>query len=249
MSDPSPHLSSLRLNARALGGLTPQDRAAQDAHLLSCERCQEVAAELQAESDRFTRDVFPRTLQAVEARASGSRWKSWWWLPAAGLAALAALPVALGVWRLPQQPREDLATKGGSLFQVFAKRGVEVFAVREGTTLQPGDQLRFVVEPGDSDHVLIASVDGAGKASIYYPYDAVESGAVTPQTRSELPGSLTLDGTLGEERLLALFSRRPLQAAEVLRALQAVKPESLAGGVPSVPADSQRALEFKKASP
>ncbi|MHB8419465.1 MAG: zf-HC2 domain-containing protein [Myxococcales bacterium] len=238
------HLSTLKLNARALGQLSPGDLGGADAHLEGCERCRALAAELAADDDRFRREVFPRTLPRIEARAARGRWGrgarwGWIWAPAV---ALAALPVALLVLRT-SAPRPDLEPKGGPVFQLFARRGVQVFAVEPGSRLQPGDQLRFVVDPGELDHVLVASRDGAGKLSVYYPFGAVASGAVTPTTRSELPGSVTLDGTLGDERLWAVFSRRPLSSEEVLQALSS--PDSR--GVPG--ADSVLELSFRKALP
>jgi hypothetical protein len=241
MSDATGHLSTLRLNARTLGQLPPADASGVDAHLAACDRCRTLSAELAADDARFRREIFPRTLPHVEARAGRRRGFGWgWrWLPAAALVVLAALPVALFVGR---GARPDLQAKGGPVLQLFARRGVQVFAVEPGSVLRPGDQLRFVVEPGELDHVLIASRDGAGSFSVYYPFGATESGAVTPSTRSELPGSVTLDGTLGEEHLWAVFSHQPLRASAVL--------EELASADHAVPgADAVLEFTFQKASP
>ena len=225
-----PHLASFTLSSLALGSLAPEAKASAEAHLASCERCRGIAAEMQADRDRFSQSVFPRTLPTVQARASARWWSpsSWkntpltWLVPAGVVAAAAAVALILQ----PSTPAfPDLSTKGGPTLQVFAKRGIQVFAVQNGTTLAPGDQLRFAVEPGDFGHLLIVSLDGAGHGSVYYPFGGHESGTVTPQSRSELPGSVTLDATQGDEVLFALFSKNALSAKEVLEKLEREKPK------------------------
>ncbi len=240
-SSPAPagdgHLSTLKLNTLALGQLPEGDRLVLDAHLAACERCRALRAELAADDEHFRREVYPRTLPRLTARRAPRFRLAFLLAPALALTLVLALRV------LPAAPpRPDLGVKGGPTLQLFAKRGAQVFAVEPGTTLRPGDQVRFAVDPGDSDHVLIASRDGTGKFSIYYPFDAEESGAVTPDTRSELPGSLTLDDTLGDEQLWAVFSHRVLSARAVVEGLSS--PDHGVAG-----ADAVLPLAFRKAAP
>ena len=216
------HLSTFTLSALALGSLSSDERTSADSHLAGCSRCRDLAAEMQAERERFTRGgVFERTLPPIRARVSTPFWSPAFWLKLGHLAWLVPTgAVAVALLALltvgPGLERNRFAMKGGATLQVFAKRGIEIFAVHEGDTLKPGDQLRFAVEPADFGHLLIASLDGAGHVSLYYPFDGQESGTVTPDSRSELPGSVTLDATIGDEQLFAVFSKGSLTAKGIL---------------------------------
>jgi hypothetical protein len=108
--------------------------------------------------------------------------------------------------------------KGGPALTVYAHRGNRVFVVHDGEHLQPDDELRFVVAAAGQGYVMVVSRDGAGQASVYYPLAGPRSLAVAAG-RVELPGSVKLDGTLGHERLYALFSAQPLDANVVLERL------------------------------
>jgi hypothetical protein len=128
------------------------------------------------------------------------------------------MAILLAVVSLRPDPNSDLGIKGGASFQVYALRGEAVFPVRADTRLAPGDRIRFVVDPGNARYLLVASVDGAGKVSVYYPPSGDRSGYVVPG-RSELEGSIELDQVLGPERLLAYFSDDPLPSTEVVESL------------------------------
>jgi hypothetical protein len=135
---------------------------------------------------------------------------------------------------------------------VFANRNGETFPVHDGTTLAAGDRIRFVVAPDGARYLLVASVDGAGTASIYYPYGGTQSGP-TEGERSELPGSIVLDAARGPERLYAIFSDEPIAADLVTERLRVIG----AAGIDAirrtrsldVPARAQASLVFEKATP
>jgi hypothetical protein len=136
-------------------------------------------------------------------------------------------------------------------FQVFARRADAVFAVHDGTELAAGDQIRFVVGSGGPEYLLVASVDGSGKPTVYYPYGGDHSGAVTNEP-SELPGSIVLDAAPGPERVFALITKEPLDAAQVTRALAALGARG-PGAIRTtaaidIPA-TQASIVFEKAAP
>ena len=87
--------------------------------------------------------------------------------------------------------------------------------------LKPEDRIRFVVNPAGGKYLLVVSRDGAGAISVYYPFGEQKSALVASNTKSELPGSVELDGTLGNERLFAIFSNEPVNASTVESALKA----------------------------
>jgi putative zinc finger protein len=236
------HLSALDLDALALGALPATDAARVRTHLASCSACRaddESAAALRA---HFTAHVLPRMRPPVPRR----RWQlAWLALPALAAAAVVVL-VAL-------RPRHDeLGIKGSAAWQVFANHDGQTFAVRDGTALSPGDRIRFVVEPDGAHYLIVASVDGSGAASIYYPYGGRESAPIDG-TRVELDGSIVLDAAPGPERLFALFSDEPLAADAVrerLLAIGASGPEAIRKAhALDVAARAQTTLVFEKAVP
>jgi hypothetical protein len=112
--------------------------------------------------------------------------------------------------------------------------------------LLPGDALRFVVQPGGLPYLLIVSRDGAGHLTVYYPFGGSRSAELKSEGRNELPGSVELDATPGEERLFALFSRRPLEAARVTSRLADSTTEPSAA---ELGADALLRLKFVKGTP
>jgi len=235
------HVSAFALDALALGALDPEARAHALAHLDGCARCRadrDAADELRA---RFVAQVMPRTRPATRRR----RWAL------LALPALAAAVALLVVWRDRGEPPE-LAIKGGATWQVFAHRADATFAVHDGTRLAAGDRIRFVISPAGARYVLVASIDGAGHATIYYPYAGPSSEPIAGP-RAELPGSIVLDTAPGPERVFALLSDQPIAADPVialLRTIGAAGPDAIRrfAALP-IAARAQRSLVFEKAAP
>jgi hypothetical protein len=212
------HLSAFALDALALGTETAGARE----HLAACPRCRadfEAAATLR---EHFTAHVLVRTLPVRRRRFA--------W-PLFALPAL-AVAIALLVIVRPSSHRAEpeLAIKGDAAWQVFANRDGQTFAVHDGARLAQGDRIRFAVIPDGARYLLVASIDGAGAATIYFPYDGIESALLPAGDRVELPGSIVLDAAPGPERVFALFSDEPIAAAAVaerLRALGADGPDAI----------------------
>jgi hypothetical protein len=208
------HLSAFVLDQLELGSLSDGERAAAEAHLIGCAACRAEREAAAALRRRFDDEVLPRTI----ARVTRPR-RRWWRLAPLVLApALAVAALLLYLRPSPPTPPPELAYKGGPALTVYARRGEQVFVVHDGETLRPGDELRFVVTAAGQGYVLVVSLDGAGQASVYHPFAGSRSVAVGAG-RVELPGSVKLDRALGRERLYALFSTQPLDAADVLARL------------------------------
>lgn len=212
------HVSSLALDALALGALPEPEAAAVRAHLDACAACRagrDAADELRA---HFTRAVLPRTQPARH------RPRARWWLAVPALAAAAAIALVV-VHGRTSGPRAstggDLAIKGDAAWQVVARRGDRTFAVHDGTKLAAGDRVRFVVVPNGARYLIVGSVDGGGAVSIYFPWDGDQSGALSGP-RVELPDSVVLDAAPGPERLFAIFSDQPIAIADVRARLAAL---------------------------
>ena len=185
-----------------------------------------------------------------------ARWL-WFALPALAAAAMAFLLIVVAAPRNHSTTRDgraddELRVKGGATWHVFANHRGHTFAVRDGAVLAAGDQIEFVVYPHGARYVIIGSVDGAGTASIYYPYAGNQSAPIDGEG-VELAGSIVLDAAPGPERLYALFSDDPISADVVRAQLRAVGARGVAAirgaRALSIRATAQATLVFEKAQP
>ncbi len=196
-------------------------------HHQTCERCRAAVEELRREREAFlaARPARP-FLAAVKDRAASPAPGTpprWWtprrWLLAGGLAAATAA-VLVGLW-----PAGDggIRFKGQPVaFTVFASRGGEPARPLEpGDALRPGDVLRFGVTSPGPGHVVVASVDEAGRVSRYYPMAGNGSAAIEGREYLQLlPGSVVLDETVGREWIALVVSAAPLEQRRVEEALR-----------------------------
>lgn len=230
----SRHVSSFHLAALRLGAAQDPERERIEGHLARCARCRGAADTWQASLQEFQQGALPRTRGAVRARANVSspvRRRRWTFGSLGVLAAAAA--AALFVWRAPARvPVADHAraepafgVKGGPDFVVAVRRGDRIFHA-DGEPVRTGDQIRFVLDGVRAPYLMIGSVDGAGRASIYVPYEGAESAPVVPgqldPQHVEIDGSIVLDATPGPERVFALLSQRPIAAGPVRDALSTI---------------------------
>lgn len=253
------HLSSETIDLLLLSALSANETNEAKAHLDECSACKGRWVELNEDKQRFEQFVFPRTLAKVEARVAADR-GSWFEklklkfaIPAL-VAVTAAAAIVVNVQRPagvdgPGTQTEDEAyvgIKGPPSFELVAQRGsAGAFAVREDTELQPNDRIRFVVKPNGARYLLVASTDGSGAFSVYHPFGAGQSLPLADaMKKQELPGAVELDGTLGMEKIVAVFSQEPVTAAQVEAALKLdAEHPKLPGGVSFV------TRQFRKVEP
>jgi hypothetical protein len=235
------HPTALELDRLEMSDLPAQRAAEVGAHVSACDACRRDLEQLRSDRARFGDHVFQRSLPAVKERVRGGGRPALGrrlglWIPA--LAAVTAVLVV--VPRLKQAPpagttaeqaEPDLATKGGgAALTIVARVAGKTFAVGPSTgPLAAGTEIRFVVENATLPFLMIASVDARGQATIYYPFDGRRSaplgprsaqvGGAGPASRVEVPDSIVLDAAPGPERVFALLSRAPLEAAQVKREL------------------------------
>jgi hypothetical protein len=202
------HLTPFTLDGLDMGALSADEAAQARAHLQACAECAARLEQARQVGRHFTAHIQPRALARL-GLGPARRFRRW------SLALLAPVAVALAIFAyLPRKP--ILGIKGGPTISIFARRNTDVFEVRAGQRLRPDDQLRFVVMPGAHRYLLIASRDGSGQASVYFPIGGERSAPVEPNRRQELPSSVILDSTRGRETLFAVFSDAPLAAAPLL---------------------------------
>jgi predicted anti-sigma-YlaC factor YlaD len=218
------HLTTLDLDRFALGDLAALERQRVEAHADRCARCGGRRAQHETRVAQFRTVVLPRTLARLDRRRRP--WHARLWAAAIALPALAVLALVIahrftGFVRGTGAPAE-IGVKGDGQMQVFARRAgarglgdAVIVRVGNGDRLAPGDALRFVLYPSGLPYALIASVDGAGQVSVYFPYHGDQSAAVDGALAVPVAGSIVLDGAPGPERLFAIFSERPIAARVV----------------------------------
>jgi hypothetical protein len=265
MMNQTQHLSTSDYDRLLLHALSGEEQVKIEQHLVACERCRTDHAGYAADARQFSQEIFPRTVQRFRSVTPGSFWgrllrRRVMWIIAPAMTVVLALVVARG--RLSNDVHrdsrasagDDIRIKGGEpTLRSFARRMQHVFAIQDGMELHPGDEMRFVVDSPRLQFLLLASVDGAGRVNIYFPYDGSQSGVIATGKPTELPGSIVLDTAPGPERVFALYSKNPLLRAEldpVLKALGASGPAAIrAKTLLPIKAENQFTFLFEKAAP
>ncbi len=220
-----PHVTVLDLDLVVLGQASPEHLARIETHSVSCTACAARRAEHGEHVRNFRSTVFPRTVESLALRRRPVvRWP-WMFGLALPLAACLLMLVrshpsgknSVPAFDPPRDPG-PIGIKGSPVVRVFARRNrpnADVIKVNDGDRLADGDALRFVLPPTGLPYVLIASVDGAGQASVYYPFHGEASVEVDPKVTVSVPGSIVLDKAPGPERIFVIYSEKPIQAETV----------------------------------
>jgi hypothetical protein len=117
------------------------------------------------------------------------------------------------------RPAAEERSKGApEALGVYVQHGAEVRRAGPDEAVSPGDALRFSFSLPRPAWVAVLSLDGAGRASIYFPLggraERVEAGQDLP-----LPLATRLDSTVGPERLTALACDAPVELEPLRLAL------------------------------
>jgi hypothetical protein len=244
---PESCLSDLRLDRLVAAELDAPAEADARAHLSGCAPCAARLAEIEAGRAAFLAD--PPPLRAVapggallaDPRPSAAarlvsvrRIRAW----APPLTAALALAAAGLLWLRSPGPVTDpldpgTRIKGHARVGFYVKYGAAVTPGAAGETVLAGDTLQFTTTtPRDGAYFALIAVDGARKASVYYPAGPraapIDHGRDVP-----LGASTVLDDVLGDETAYAFFCAEPI-ALEPLRAAVERAPEH-----PPVPASCE----------
>ncbi len=211
-------LSDLTFDEWFAGELDPERVRVAEAHLGECGPCRDRRAELERERARFL-ERSP-ALPVRRPRRHRTAWLG------AAVAAAAGMSLLVSTWRGPGGPGADQDTpgtraKGPRRLSFFVKRGEKVTEGSSGQQVEPGDQLRFVVSAARPSHVAILSLDGAGKASIYYPSGLEASRRLEAQVAHPLEDAIELDAVLGPERIFGVFCGGAFELEPLRRKLEA----------------------------
>jgi hypothetical protein len=214
------------LSDYALDGLILDDSGSGEAlaHLQICEACRRRREERVAFAQEFERveaDNFWKRVRRGYQRRRRHRW-------VLGLALPSVLTVGCVMTVL--LVRQDgaplgayLGAKGSSSMEIRCRRAGRTFAVHSQDSVQAGDELRFIPRPSSSAfrYIQVASIDGTGRYSPFYPSDLRAYSLPLPSPGDPLAGSIRLDGALGPERLFFVYSSVPLSVPVVEQAARA----------------------------
>ncbi len=190
--------------------------AAVKAHAASCSSC---AARLQRlEAAKAT---FPAELWVARARRPRR---------IVALGALSALAAALLLFLVRPPPPTERPKGGLALDVVVRHEDGRVEQLLPGSRVASGEAIRFRVSANDAGYLTIASLDSGPRVTLYYP-DEGESLAIEAGRGQLLDGSITLDDTLGPERIVAMLCNRPLPRDVIQRSLEDAL--AAAGGHPA----------------
>jgi len=185
-------------------------------HFDECERCRTRGVARSALGSRFDSALAQPLWNRVDV-ARRQRARSW------GQRFRLAAPLLVGaaavVVLVARRPETYRATKGDLTVEIAARRGESVFAVDPATEVNPGDQLQFTVRSAHAAvgrrYVLVGSVDGTGKFSVFYPASVDGRSVALPAGGAPLAPPIVLDDAPGPERIVVVISERPIAARVV----------------------------------
>jgi len=220
---PETCLSNLELDRLIVDEPQPSEASARvAAHLASCARCAARLGALRAEAQAFPNQVFLAGLVQRTRRPAVKR-------PAVWLGGLSALAAAAALV-LFVRPAPTVGIKGGGFaLEVFARRAGRVEAIVDEAVLSPGDAIGFRIASQRPGYVVVIGLDTRPSVTAYVPSEG-KAIPIAEASRQTLPGSITLDETLGPERLIALRCEEPVAASEIVRVAE--RALSAAGGDP-----------------
>jgi hypothetical protein len=228
-------LSDRALDGVLAGEIRDAPLASARTHLAGCPACAGAFQALTEDRQRFLADSNPAALAAdALARAAAMPARSWWrrLAPAFTVTAAAAVTIIVAVPPLQEQNdlreqlrSDDLRAKGmveappalGLAMHVkhTEQAGNPQVEPHWGEVLHAGDQIRLTVDNDRPGKVTVLAVDAAGQISVYQPAVRVAVGRALP-----LPQAIELDGTLGDEVIVALRCPDSLTTQAVVAAAE-----------------------------
>ena len=120
----------------------------------------------------------------------------------------------------PSPTGSYLAAKGTAALEIHCRRAGRTYPLRLEDPVEPADELRFVPRPSSSavHFVQVASIDGTGRFTPFYPSSSAASSVPLPSPGQPLDGSIRLDFAPGPERLIFVFSPESLSVSQVEQA-------------------------------
>ena len=104
--------------------------------------------------------------------------------------------------------------KGQAIFEVYRARGGQVDTPSTGASFKAGDRIRFRIKTQDKAFVMVLGREASQNVYTAFPMDSEQAQPVEIG-RTDLPGSLELDDSVGKETLAAVICKKPFKRLDV----------------------------------
>ena len=125
-------------------------------------------------------------------------------------------------------PEDNFTIRGADLpalhLEVYRNEHGESTRISSDDRVFPGDQLGFRVGSDADGHLVILGIDSTGSAYPCYPTSGA-SAQLKHGKPAEVPGAISLDGTLGVERIVAVRCEGEVPYGELADALTSAAAE------------------------
>jgi len=209
-------LSEFALDDMILNGDGESSRQAAS-HLQSCDDCRQRYESRRASLEQFECEqggLFWQKVRRGYLRRRSTRRAFVLGIPC-GLAAACTLAFLA---RSGSGPTGSyLAAKGAGALEIHCLRAGRTFPLRLEDAVEPAEEIRFIPRPSSSSvhFVQVASIDGTGRFTPFYPSSPSASSLPLPPPGQPLDGSIRLDSAPGPERLFFVFSPESLSVSQV----------------------------------
>jgi hypothetical protein len=225
-------ISDLAFDRWHAGELPAEEIARATSHLATCARCADRRAMLTNHRDAFATETvdWPRapTAESAPAKPTVKPATTVTTLPSRSGRLLprvaAVLTLAAGVLLLMKVRKGDGVDsnerlKGGARFAYYVRHDGVVREGLEGEKLSPGDAIQLSYSVARTGHLAVFSVDGARRASTYWPRGE-RAAPIGPGRDVSLPESIVLDETLGPETVYTLYCADAVTLEPIRSALE-----------------------------
>jgi hypothetical protein len=208
--------------------------ASVEAHVRGCAACKAQLVELEADRKAFlVSHPFSSFWEKVEERRSRrpSRIADFFknigasgtFRAAAAMAGVAALMIVV-IERYDRVP--EILSKGGVdlRFYVAETKGGEPTPGKSGMALPTETGVQFVYSASKEEaQLLLVGVEADGTLSVYFPSNGAQSAPIEPGDQKKLPQALRWQPKTAFERFFAIFSKEPVSADDVRKAMEQLK--------------------------
>jgi hypothetical protein len=121
------------------------------------------------------------------------------------MAAIMMTAIALPSLTEKTTDQDVVRLKGSLNLTVHRARGGAVSSMQSGDVFKPGDRVRFTVTLAKRGQVMVLGRESSGVTYVAYPLKRSNRSVGHEAGRTDLPGSVKLDASLGREEFFGVF--------------------------------------------